>query len=70
MGKKRKKKEVTSVKSVALHLKPILAIFMGELVNNVRTFYAQESKNKELLKYLLLLNNNKEHSTQFFMRKH
>ncbi len=32
----------------------------GGLVDEVRTYYAQETKEKELFKYLLCLNNNSE----------
>lgn len=43
-------------------------MFEGGLVDEVRTYYSQENKEKELLKYLLLIENSKIHSANFSVK--
>jgi len=46
-----------------------LAMFGGELVDEVRTYYAQDSKSKEIIKHLLLINNH-EITSNFPLMRH
>jgi len=47
-------------------------IFVGELVDEVRTFFAQETKDNELMKHLLLKSNSEKtklYTTSFVLNK-